>query len=987
MSLPHASSRISLPRSNSSADCQLPMIESPQGTDANHQTTDCTSQSESPQHSQLQVPANDAGILNPQTQRFRIDPREGFFHAMLSYRVVPDKDFITKVHDKVHLLGPVARSSQAHQEPSVPSNLDTYPWPAAFRRDKSVCSSFIRLFQDAFCLKDGQEWEGDGDSQSGGFVGALKLSLVFVPLFSATVDQGGRSIGSVGLMIDLENNDKQDNVLLELILARELHLQSKRVRKSALFPCSQILPLFQSDAVWAAAAKLPKKPSAITNEKALAIMKSMGTPDSNISEELRSNTLTVADVWSFYGQFQGIKLYERGNENYQVEAAAHAIIQSINEAVSNFKFHDLDMNYAQMYELCEFLSALNMANYTKILACHKITNVFELSNLNTQEDSVVKLIAEHGLQPSDSTLAAELVKLRSAIAAAKNSRFSKSLNDRLRDFIDEDASLATLTQSASVVDNGLSKPIFLAVVFLVFFEEAISSFAELHRAQDSRNFINTYFPNSRASRMVYLSCCPVFNVIMCIAVVIARFRSPRHGRYVMSFALFYASCLFFWLLAVSIRSAVENDFEGVAEVNQLVVAQNSVALQILEQPWFGVPLAVASGTLLFRQDLFVQVSLAATVLVCVVPGIVFFVYFRSFRHTPGTAYFYNAATFLGIYGLTKLLLYIGNQRAKQIYAMNETKTLRVYEKVCSKFKDSNGFSVLSSRPASSHPISWSLSRLIRRKQLNRRKLTSTELQTFGAQPSAFWGQEIIGEGTIYQSHSSFENLVRDAEFINYPFQEWVSSWLTGGPHEDKIKKHLHHGPNSVDTAFVNLSYSGLVASVKLVATTLSDFDYVLFEDVRDPSNLEAPLIASAGDKLDQARRHKLQSAGVKEVYVVSSIDANLGVHKRGPERCDYVLVEDVPDPSNLEAPLIASAGDTLAKELLEKLRSAGVKEVSVASSIDANHAILGMHKRGPVKHVDRAIAKVQCRNTFQVHRIELFPAGLPLIRRQFQAPD
>jgi hypothetical protein len=236
--------------------------------------------------------------------------------------------------------------------------------------------------------------------------------------------------------------------------------------------------------------------------------------------------------------------------------------------------------------------------------------------------------------------------------------------------------------------------------------------------------------------------------------------------------------------------------------------------------------------------------------------------------------------------------------------------------------------------------------LIRRRQLNSRKLTWAELQTFGAQPpnpskpslptnlfnvSAFWEKEIIGEGTIYQLHSSFESLVRDAEFINYPFQEWVGSWLTGGPHTDKIKKHLHHGPGGVDTAFVNLSKSGSVARVKLEEALY----YVLVEDVPDPSKPEAPLIASAGD----------------------------------------TLAKD---------PLIASAGDTLAKELLEKLRSAGVKEIYVASSIDAS---LGTHKRGPLKHVDRAIAKVLCRNTFQLHRIQLFPAVLPLLRRQFQASD
>ncbi len=932
MSLSPASSRVWLPSSSSSADSQLPMIEVPSGTNSNYQSPDDISV----QISDPQVPADDGRILDPQIQRFRIDPREGFFHAMLSYRVDPDQDFVSKIHNQVHLLGPAARSSQTHELPRS-SSLDTCPWPTAFSRHESVRSSVIRLFQDAFCLKDGKAWEGDGgDSQSGGFVGALKLSLVFVPLFSTKVRQDGRIIGSVGQMIALESKDMQDNVLLELILARELYLQSKRASKSlqsALFPCCQILPLFHSDAVFAAAAKLPKKPSAITNKKALAIMKLMGNPDSNISEELRSNKLTVADVWSFYGQFQGIKLYERGSEKYQVEAAAHAIIQSINEAVSNFKFHDLDMNYAQMYELFDFLSALNMANYTKILACHNITNVFELSKLNTEEDSVVKLIAEHGLQASDSTLGAELVKLRSAIAAAKINRFSKPLNDRFRDFIDEYASLTTLTQSASVVDNGLSKPFGLAVLFLLSFVFAIDSLAQLHSAQDGRKVV--YFPNDKTSKITFYSCQPVFFALMCISAIIARFRSPRHGRYAIVFALIFYCCVYTWILAVSFRSAIENNCRDCANVDELVTSQNSIVLNFLNQPFTGVPIAVASVTMFFRQDILLQSSIATIVLVNILPGFVFFVYFGSFRNIMATSYFNNAYLWLAVFVVLKILLHIGNRRAEQIYDMNEKKTLRVYESVHSKYKESEEFRDVGvfSRDTSSNRNCHSIFRLFCCSKLNKRRPSFAELQTLVPQPpdrskkylpinllnvSAIWGQEKFGEQTIYQLHTSFESLVRDAEFINYPFQEWVASWLTGGPHADKIKKHLHHGPNGVNNTFINLSKKGIVVRLKLELASLSDFDYVLVEDVPDLSKPEAPLIASVGDKLDQARRDKLHSAGVKEVSVMNSIDA-----------------------------------------------------------------ILGMHKRGPVKHVDRAIAKVKCHNTFAVHRVQLFPAGIPLLWRQF----
>jgi len=112
-----------------------------------------------------------------------IDAREGFFHAMLSYRVSTDSDFVTKIHDKLHLLAPNAGKSV-----SQANHLLDSPFPEAqgFNRDVSVLNSSLHVFLDVYCLKDGMGWEGDGGAKSGGFVGAVRLSPVFVPIFSAT---------------------------------------------------------------------------------------------------------------------------------------------------------------------------------------------------------------------------------------------------------------------------------------------------------------------------------------------------------------------------------------------------------------------------------------------------------------------------------------------------------------------------------------------------------------------------------------------------------------------------------------------------------------------------------------------------------------------------------------------------------------------------------------------------------------------------------
>jgi hypothetical protein len=90
-----------------------------------------------------------------------IEPRDGFFHAMLSYRVNTDQDFVSKLHDKIHLLAPVGEKGW-----------HASAYPAGFRRDESVMNSSVCVFQDAHCLRDGMGWEGDGGIKNGGFIGA-----------------------------------------------------------------------------------------------------------------------------------------------------------------------------------------------------------------------------------------------------------------------------------------------------------------------------------------------------------------------------------------------------------------------------------------------------------------------------------------------------------------------------------------------------------------------------------------------------------------------------------------------------------------------------------------------------------------------------------------------------------------------------------------------------------------------------------------------
>ena len=58
-------------------------------------------------------------------------------------------------------------------------------WPKAF----SGQSEPIRIFLDQVNLRMGVPWKGTGDSEDGGFLGAVSQALIMVPLFSLPMER------------------------------------------------------------------------------------------------------------------------------------------------------------------------------------------------------------------------------------------------------------------------------------------------------------------------------------------------------------------------------------------------------------------------------------------------------------------------------------------------------------------------------------------------------------------------------------------------------------------------------------------------------------------------------------------------------------------------------------------------------------------------------------------------------------------------------
>jgi len=123
-------------------------------------------------------------------------------HVFISYRVASERAAADELWEALARLG-------------KPGGAYTIPAGARGKACPFVKSGKeggqCKVFLDRHCLLDGRDWEA-------GFVLALAHSLVVVPLLSWEAADGG----SVGNLVSLGEADREDNVLLEFILALAL---------------------------------------------------------------------------------------------------------------------------------------------------------------------------------------------------------------------------------------------------------------------------------------------------------------------------------------------------------------------------------------------------------------------------------------------------------------------------------------------------------------------------------------------------------------------------------------------------------------------------------------------------------------------------------------------------------------------------------------------------------------------------------------------
>jgi energy-converting hydrogenase Eha subunit C len=259
--------------------------------------------------------------------------------------------------------------------------------------------------------------------------------------------------------------DCQDNVLLELILAHELHLKhhSHSIGNS-LQPCSYLYPIFKSNDVFSVV--LSKKASAVTNQKAREILQANQIEP---SPRLKSNDLSPHDVVDFFKKFQGVQTWQHGEEENQIQQCTQKVLSVIKysaKRVESSFVKAYESNNSQSYELRSWLQLHNLSYYARVLAHNDISSMHAFSQLDNSAH-IITVLASQGAKASGRTQVSEYNELSSAVELAKKSELSLSLQDRYSSFVDHDASFMTAAFSSRACEIMFTKPATQLICFVL----------------------------------------------------------------------------------------------------------------------------------------------------------------------------------------------------------------------------------------------------------------------------------------------------------------------------------------------------------------------------------------------------------------------------------------------------------------------------------------------------------------------------------------
>jgi hypothetical protein len=385
-------------------------------------------------------------------------PDSELFHCMISYRFSSDASLARAIHDRLHFKTLNAKKKSEFYAAAK--------YPSGFARARESKQSWLNIFLDSVCLQTGSDWA------DAGFIPALMQSLTMIPVLSwIESSNGDPPSGSVGLLAGRNASSPVDNLLLELVLAKELNSTWKAISVNAnnsscvLFPCMHIFPIYAHN-IFSKLSNLSDDVPMSTLQKAAEVLLRFGhQPSASFMQQ------SIKSIISYFIQLQGIKYYDLGTTESANEQVASLLWDQLKVQAREFDFDRFTMtafvqNNPHGSELFEFLKASDFGYLSRFLIKHGISSVALLADLQSSESSTIAL-AQETSKVCKRPLLKESLNIKRVANLAAQSPLSLSMQKRLLNFVDEDASVLTAIYSSSAFDIMLCKPIFHLATILI----------------------------------------------------------------------------------------------------------------------------------------------------------------------------------------------------------------------------------------------------------------------------------------------------------------------------------------------------------------------------------------------------------------------------------------------------------------------------------------------------------------------------------------
>lgn len=268
-------------------------------------------------------------------------------------------------------------------------------------------------------------------------------------------------------------NDRKDNVLMEIMLTRALHLVF--ADDTNPHPCKLIFPVFVDDldVLWSVSQRLSTEVSGAT---AMAVKDSLAKILQRAiseDEEKKWIRVSVRDAVQFIAGLQGLQLSVRHNRSKTIEAKAELVCSSIVSTIGieaeMHSFHQYVTDNPLAHELMDFINQEDIGHIGPALVKSDVTSLKIFSQLSSES---IKLIAQESHEVIKRPLVREIADIESAVQSAKLSPHVLPVSKRLATFEDKDASFMTIVYSTFAMEQALAKPFFgvwfLSTIAIVF---------------------------------------------------------------------------------------------------------------------------------------------------------------------------------------------------------------------------------------------------------------------------------------------------------------------------------------------------------------------------------------------------------------------------------------------------------------------------------------------------------------------------------------